>query len=260
MIRYGENGSTDLLQPRFKYLYIPTVNQSTIPNFDSSEPVMSFPAIFSDNQYSGWDRINGANQVAVGLTNTWLTATGQQLWQISAGQIRSFNATQINLSGDIVPAAPQSGYFLQGSYTPTIHLNTLFSSEVNSQFNAISNLNLVSQWTPGKGRVLNLDYAYIQGDVDQVGISGAWPIVHRIQLLASYQYGVSTHQPLEQLGGIGYDGGCWDARFYAYHQILLGGQGNDAVYFEIQLHGLTSLGNASKAVINQYIPGIPSGF
>lgn len=260
VVRYGEDGSVDLLQPRFKYLYIPTVNQSAIPNFDASASNMSFPMIFSDNQYSGWDRINGADQVALGLTNTWLTPTGRQLWQLSAGQIRSFSTTQINLSGNVVPSASQSGYFMQGSYAPTTHFNTLFSSEVTSQFNALDNLSWVSQWTPGKGRVFNLDYEYIQGDVDQTGISAAWPVAHRFQILASYQYDVSNHQPLEMLGGIGYDGGCWDAHFYAYHQILLGGQGNDAIYFEIQLRGLTSLGNASKTLLGQYIPGIPGGF
>lgn len=87
---------------------------------------------------------------------------------------------------------------------------------------ALDNLSWVSQWTQGKGRVFNLDYEYIQGYVDQTGISGAWPVAHRFQILASYQYGVSTHQPLEMLGGIGYDGGCWDARFYALSSNITG--------------------------------------
>ncbi|MHB1268666.1 MAG: hypothetical protein ACYCY2_13865, partial [Acidithiobacillus ferriphilus] len=59
---------------------------------------------------------------------------------------------------------------------------------------------------------------------------------------------------------IGYDGGCWAAHMMVYHQILLGGQSNNAIYLEIVLRGLTSLGNASNALLSQYVPGASMEF
>lgn len=260
-VRYGTDGSTALLQPMFKYLYIPTKDQSDIPNFDSSQPFQNFPMIFQDNfLYTGSDRINGANLLALGLTGTWLTPAGRQLWQGSIGQIRYFNRNQIDLAGNVVPQTQQSSYFLEGVFAPLSDLNFLASSQVASRWQRFERLNLRAQWLPGRNRVINLDYRYTQNFVDQAGISAAWPVAPHWQALASYQYDVKDRKPLEQLLGIGYDGGCWAARVVVYHQILLGGQSNNAVYFEILLRGLTSLGNASQSLLGQYVPGASMEF
>ncbi|MHB1494734.1 MAG: LPS-assembly protein LptD [Acidithiobacillus sp.] len=260
-VRYGSDGSTALLQPLFKYTYIPLQAQSGIPIFDASQPYQNFPMIFEDNSlYSGNDRINAANQVALGLRGTWLTPSGRQLWQAAVGQIRYFNQRQINLAGDIVPQNQQSNYFFEGQYAPLPDINLLASSQVNAQQRNLERLNLRAQWLPGPQRVINLDYRFTRGFVNQTGISGAWPIYKRWQVLGSYQYDVTDHKPLEELVGMGYDGGCWATRMMVYHQILLGGQSNNVVYLEIVLRGLTSLGNASNGLLSQYVPGASMEF
>ncbi len=260
-VRYGSDGSTALLQPIFKYTYIPLQAQNDIPNFDASAPYLDFPSIFSDNVlYTGSDRINAANQIAYGLRSTWLTPTGRQLWEAAIGQIRYFNHEQISLAGDIVPQTQQSNYFFEGQYAPIANMNLLASSQVNPQLGQLDRLNLRAQWLPGPQRVINLDYRFTRDFVDQTGISGAWPVFRNWQLLGSYQYDVTDSKPLEELAGIGYDGGCWAAHMMVYHQILLGGQSNNAVYFEIVLRGLTSLGNASTGLLSQYVPGASMEF
>ncbi|WP_414040424.1 LPS-assembly protein LptD [Acidithiobacillus sp. M4-SHS-6] len=260
-VRYGSNGSTALLQPIFKYTYIPLQAQNDIPNFDASAPYLDFPSIFTDNVlYSGSDRINAANQIAYGLRGTWLTPSGRQLWEVAVGQIRYFNQRQINLAGDIVPQAVQSNYFFEGQYAPLADMNLLASSQVNPQSDQLDRLNLRAQWLPGPQRVINLDYRFTRDFVDQTGVSAAWPVFRNWQLLGSYQYDVTDRKPLEELVGIGYDGGCWAAHMMVYHQILLGGQSNNAIYFEIVLRGLTSLGNASTGLLSQYVPGASMEF
>jgi LPS-assembly protein len=112
-----------------------------------------------------------------------------------------------------------------------------------------------AQWLAQGGTVLNLDYRYTRNFVDQAGVSAALPIGKQWRLLGSYQYDVQDQKPLEQLVGIGYDGGCWTAQLMMFHQILLGGQTNDAVYLEIVLRGLTSIGNSSNGFLDQYVPG-----
>ena len=260
-VRYDGNGSTALLQPLFKYTYIPLQAQNGIPSFDASQPYQNFPMIFTDNVlYTGSDRINAANQVALGLRGTWLTPSGRQLWQAAMGQIRYFNRRQINLAGDIVPQNQQSNYFFEGQYAPLPDINFVASSQVDAPWQKLERLNLRAQWLPGPQRAINLDYRFTRHFVNQTGISGAWPLYKRWQLLGSYQYDVTDRKPLEELVGIGYDGGCWATHMMVYHQILLGGQSNNVLYLEIVLRGLTSLGNASNSLLSQYVPGASMEF
>src|SRR5438270_8609199 len=57
------------LEPKIFYVYIPYRDQSRIPNFESGQQDISFATMFTENQFSGNDRINDANQVTLGVTS-----------------------------------------------------------------------------------------------------------------------------------------------------------------------------------------------
>ena len=65
---FGE-GFNQTLEPRLFYVYIPHKDQSRMPNFDSGIQGFSFARVFSENKYSGNDRINDANRVTMSLTS-----------------------------------------------------------------------------------------------------------------------------------------------------------------------------------------------
>ena len=44
-------------------MYVPFRDQSQLPNFDSAKTDFSFAQMFTENSFSGSDRINDANQV-----------------------------------------------------------------------------------------------------------------------------------------------------------------------------------------------------
>ncbi len=260
-IRYGTRGGSILIQPIFKYLYIPLQSQSSIPLFDSSQPFQNFLSIFSDNSlYDGADRINSANQLAYGLKGAGYGSKGREIWEAAMGQIQHFNRYQISLAGNVIPQASRSSYFWQATYAPAANFQLAAGSETSANWKRFERLDFRAQWFPAKGSVLNLDYRYTRGFVNQAGISAGFPIFRNWRLLGSYQYDVTDDKPLEQLAGIGYDGGCWSAQLIMYHQILLGGQSNNAVYLEILLRGLTSVGNSSNSILNQYVPGASMEF
>ncbi|MGL6069930.1 LPS-assembly protein LptD, partial [Craterilacuibacter sp.] len=54
---------TQTLEPRLYYVNTPYRDQSRLPNFDSSINDFDWNQLFSENRYSGWDRINEANQL-----------------------------------------------------------------------------------------------------------------------------------------------------------------------------------------------------
>ena len=58
------------LEPRAYYTYIPYRNQTDLPVFDTTVNTLTYDQLFMYNRFSGIDRINDANQVALGLTNT----------------------------------------------------------------------------------------------------------------------------------------------------------------------------------------------
>jgi LPS-assembly protein len=60
---------TQTLEPRLFYLNIPYKNQDDIPVFDTALADFNFAQIFADNQFSGWDRINNANQLTAAVSS-----------------------------------------------------------------------------------------------------------------------------------------------------------------------------------------------
>ena len=55
------------LEPRLYYVNIPYKDQSNIPLFDSAQADFNFAQIFSENRFSGYDRINDANQLTAAV-------------------------------------------------------------------------------------------------------------------------------------------------------------------------------------------------
>ena len=69
----GSQGQRRLtLEPRALYLYTPFREQSQLPLFDTGLPDLNLVQLFRTNRYVGADRVNDANQIAVGLTSRLL--------------------------------------------------------------------------------------------------------------------------------------------------------------------------------------------
>ena len=50
------------------YVYIPNKKQDLLPVFDSALADLNLTTLFTENQFTGDDRINNANQVSLALT------------------------------------------------------------------------------------------------------------------------------------------------------------------------------------------------
>lgn len=56
------------LEPRVFYTHTPYRNQNAIPVFDSSERSLGFNQLFSENRFTGKDRISDSNHLTVAAT------------------------------------------------------------------------------------------------------------------------------------------------------------------------------------------------
>ena len=88
------------LEPRLLYVNTPYVNQSNYPNFDSAVKDYSFASIYSENVFSGIDRVSDTNAMTAGVTTRLLDATsGVELLQLGIVQRYLFRTQQVTPDG-----------------------------------------------------------------------------------------------------------------------------------------------------------------
>ncbi len=169
-VALGGSSLLHTLEPRLFYLFIPRVNQSDIPIFDSSFYDFSFNSLFRENRFSGTDRIQDANQITPALTSRLIDSkTGQEKLKLSIGDIFYFQDREVT-----APLVRIGRRFLESrvetsSFSPLVGE---LSSQINEHFTVDSGL----QWDPehndvvrGKailhfvnnpGEIINIGYLY----------------------------------------------------------------------------------------------------
>jgi LPS-assembly protein len=96
----------DILQtltPRLSYLYTPKKDQTTLPNFDSSQSQITYNGLFSGDDWSGIDRISEANNITIGVDSNFIDNENGSTYA-NLGLARSYNV-DTNIKSDIVANA-----------------------------------------------------------------------------------------------------------------------------------------------------------
>ncbi len=277
------------LEPRLFYVYIPNTDQSKIPVFDSGVIDLNFSSLFAENQFSGNDRINNANQISAGLTTRFIESdTGMQRLSASIGQRYYFSNQKVALDYTN-PAA-----FRQSNSSDIIaglsaNLKTNWKVDAFLRYNTLAgvtpNQTITSRYSPEPGKVLNLSYSHrndalstiyfapgtspvtaaaaiAAANVDQFNVSGQWPIKPGWFAVGRINYSIQTKQMIESLAGVEYNAGCWIARSViqristiATIPTATSGNANYALFFQLELGGLASIGANPLSIIKRSVPG-----
>ena len=277
------------LEPRLFYVYIPNTDQSKIPVFDSGVIDLNFSSLFAENQFSGNDRINNANQISAGLTTRFIESdTGMQRLSASIGQRYYFSNQKVALDYSN-PAA-----FRQSNSSDIIaglsaNLKTNWKVDAFLRYNTLAgvtpNQTITSRYSPEPGKVLNLSYSHrndalstiyfapgtspvtvaaaiAAANVDQFNVSGQWPLKPGWFAVGRINYSIQTKQMIESLAGVEYNAGCWIARSViqristiATIPTATSGNANYALFFQLELGGLASIGANPLGIIKRSVPG-----
>jgi len=261
----GGRAFTQTLEPRLYYVYIPFRDQTQLPIFDTSLKDFDFTSIFSENIFSGGDRINNANQLtAAAITRIIDPSTGVEQWRALIGQRYYFTPQEVTLASTLnttpVPnvgsiTSSRSDFLagFSGKFRPTWSLDTFLDYGVSPSQTQRFDLALRNQPEPGK--VLNFSYRYTHDYVDQIDISGQWPLSRRWAGVFRWNYSLQPASPLEALAGLEYNHDCWVARF-VLHRFLTGTQQfSNAFFFQLELTGLSRLGTNPFQVLQRGIGG-----
>lgn len=262
---------TQTLEPRLFYVYIPSKDQSNIPIFDTSESDLNFSTLFSENQFTGNDRINNANQVSLALTTRLIDSnTGTQRLSASIGQRYYFEDQEVGLPGASF-RKNNSSDIIAGL---TANLRNSWSLDAFWQYNTDDSsgvrTTITSRYKPEPGKALNLSYSYRQdlpgvssstttgSGINQFDISGQWPLGKGWYGIGRVNYSLRENQLIETLAGVEYDAGCWQTRTVIQRVSTATADANYALFFQLELGGLASIGANPLSVIKRNIPGYVS--
>lgn len=272
--------STQTLEPRLYYLRVPYRDQSKIPVYDTSLSDFSFSQAFDENIYTGgWDRISNANQLTAALTTRWLDAsTGFERASLAVAQRLYFADQQVTLPGETPRENVRSDFLVGASAALTDTFSTDVAAQYNPYDNRWSRTLLSGRWSPQRLTTIALAYryqrdpqtgvAYQPQGQNQISLAVQWPFTKRWYGVGRVDYSLrngpsstvsgTTDSPriTQAIAGLEYKGNCcWVGRMVFQRYAVSATDANTALFFQLELTGLGSLGTDPMNLLNRSIPG-----
>ncbi len=248
------------LEPRAYYVHIPFKDQAGLPVFDTALRDLSLDHLFSENQYSGVDRVNDARQLTLALTSRLLEPdTGIERLQATVGQRFYFADQRVLLPGQPPRGGDSTDLLLQVFGQVTDRWRLTSGLQFNTDDGETVKASLGGNYRAGPGRVLNLDYRYINdryaAGLDQLDVSWQWPLKPKWYGLGRINYSFRESRLVEGLLGFEYNAGCWSLRGVAQRLATSEKDVTDAFFLQLELRGLTALGPNPLDVLRRSISG-----
>ena len=252
----GDLPMLQTLEPRVFYAYAPYRDQSGLPNFDSGLKGFDFSSIFTDNLFSGNDRVNDANHFTFGLTSRFFeTSSGIERLRLSGAQ--RYFAGGNKVSGD---SSNRSDILLGavGRVTNSLAVDSLL--QYSGVLDRVQKHQHSLIFSPEAGKTLRLTHRSERDLQEQFDLSGQWPLNGEWSAAAKWNYAKDSSKLIEGLVGLEYGSGCWGLRAVA-SKILLGQQatGQDkystAYMVQLDLKGFTRIGQDVMGVLRSKIAG-----
>lgn len=251
---------TQTLEPRLFYLYTPHEDQSAIPDLDTSELDFSFANLFRDNRFSGSDKIGDANQLTTALTSRSLSReSGEELLRASIGQILYFRDREVQLTS-ASPVVDDDSSAIVAEVATRLSRNWRLQGGIqwnpHQSDGATERSAIGLHYADPKQRILNLAYRYTAGTIEQTDLSARWPISHQVHLVGRWNYSLLHEKTMESFAGIEYNSCCWITRFVVRdYRSDANSEGNLALFLQLELKGLTSLGDKIDQFLERGILG-----
>jgi LPS-assembly protein len=257
------------LEPRLYYVYTPFRNQESAPLFDTAESDFGLAEIFTPNTFVGNDRIADANRLTAAITTRFINpATGDERARFVIAQQYYFQDQRVTLLPNQTSTQATHSDLIVGA---SLKLGAGFASETAFQYNADNNQLVKTSvgfgFSPATGKVLNVGYRYTRANttlenqpINQVLVSGQWPLTHRVFGVGRFNYDLGGHRIVDGLVGLQYDADCWTlgAGIQRYANGLnTSGQHQSSTRFLAQLtfKGLSSVDNGLISAFRSSVAG-----
>ncbi len=264
---------TQTLEPRLFYLFSEQeTEQDSQPDFDTATLDFSYRQLFRDTRFTGYDRLDDADQLAVGLKSRFIDRDAGREWlSLALGQLFYFDERRVQLPGDPVASDANSEIAAEARLYPSA--NSWISADLlwDSHDELLTQSNIAYHYRGANNSLYNLGYSMrrnqalsdaLTAPVEQVDASIALPLDAQWQLFSRWHYDIRAHHSLENLVGLSYQNCCWIVR--AVYQRSVEPDSSDgsnalttdeAILLEFQLKGLGGLGDKIASVLEETIFG-----
>lgn len=246
------------LEPKAMYVYIPYKDQSRIPNFESGLQDINFATIFSENQFSGQDRINDANQLTLGATSRFIGGDdGVERVRVALAQRFYFQTQQVTVPGVAPRANGSNASDLLAAVNGNLARNWTANAgwQYNTEVKETQKFNVSTRYQPQQGKVLNLAYRETINTVRQVDFSTQWPVKPGWTTVGRWNYSLQDNRALEALAGVEYNDNCWALRVVAHRFATTTSAASTSIFIQLELNGVSRIGTNPLEVLKRNISG-----
>lgn len=241
-------GYIHTFEPRMKYLYVGTQDQSQFPVFDTMLRNFDYLQLYADNRFTGLDRIGDTNQITTGLFSRLFHESGKEFLELGVGQITYFQNRQVQLAdqpretnefSDIIFTASLVQNRWRASLTQQLDRDSkkLVQEDTSLQYLADNNNRLVVRHRlRQKGTALEDEQTTFGGKLRYNGLLSSMHFVN---------YNHSSQQLRGAVNAVQYDSCCWAAQLIWEHNLYINQVQDDIIRLAFIFKGLTTFGSTA---------------
>ena len=267
-------GVRQTLEPRLLYVNTPYRRQDLLPNFDAAGKDFNFDSIFTENLFSGVDRVSDSHQLTAGVTTRVLDPqSGAEALRLGIVQRYLFRDQRIT-PGDEPLKTRFSDVLLLGSTTLVPGWTFDASAQYNPDNQRIERSLAGFRFSPGPFRTVGLTYRLARGLSEQVELGWQWPVFGQtppaeqsvgaskggrcggtLYSVGRVNYSTRDSRLTDAIVGFEYDAGCWIGRIVAERLSTGRSEATTRLLVQLELVGLSRLGSNPLKVLKDNVPG-----
>ncbi|WP_285414714.1 LPS assembly protein LptD [Variovorax sp. efr-133-TYG-130] len=266
------------LEPRAFYVHTPYRDQSQLPVYDTAANDISFATLYTENAFSGNDRVSDTNTLTTGVTTRLIDpVTGAESARFGIAQRFRFSDQNVTLPGGTA-VTDHSGDFIFGGQ---VHWNPKWSIDGLAQYNMDTGKStrdaLTLRYTPAQYHTLTAAFRY-QADSTATANDGTktvdfnwqWPLSDltgglmggksatdpgRWYAVGRLSYSLHDRALSDSLVGAEYNACCWVGRIVLERLVTGRTTPDTRLMFQIQFNGFGNIGSNPTSTLLQNIQG-----
>ena len=267
------------LEPRAFYVYTPFRDQSLLPNYDSAANDFNFATVYTENAFSGNDRISDSNTLTVGVTSRLIDPeSGAEAARVGVAQRLRFKDQRVTLPGTTAVTDRVSDLLLGAQINWTPRWSVDGTVQYNPDDHKSTRTALSARYNPGPYRNISAAYRYqanstptVNDGNKSVDVSWQWPLNDlwgdkgkdlgpgrgqgggRWYAVGRLNYSLQDRKLTDGVLGFEYDGCCWIGRVVLERLTTGQATANTRIMFQLEFVGFAAIGASPMRTLTQNI-------
>lgn len=269
------------LEPRAFYTYTPYRDQSMLPLYDTALKDFNFGSIYSENSYTGHDRIADNNMVTLGVTTRYLKPSdGSEVARFGVAQRFRFEDQNVGLGYDTLGQRGWSDILVGAGVTWNQRWSVDSLVQYNRDLQRTARSTVSGRYTPGPYKTLSAAYRYQRVNSaqlenpgsEQIDFGWQWPLNQgrtsatggpaggRWYSVGRLNYSMHDKKLVDAVVGLEYDSCCWIGRVVVERLQNSRNDSNTRLLFQLEFVGFSrlSLGADPLSSLQEHVPGYRS--